>query len=582
MSQRSLLTLILVGLPVWGQAQVAKTDVHVPMRDGVRLSANIFLPEEKGRFPAILIRTPYGKGSLLAATYKIFLDNGYAVVVEDVRGRGSSEGTYRSIEQESSDGEDTLEWIAAQPWSDGRTGMVGGSYLGITQWRAAITGNPHLVAISPAVSGCDEYEDRYYSRGGAFRLGHRLMWLADNLRAPGFKGPPFAEYVKHLPLRTADLAAAGRRIDFFQAALDHPAYDSYWKALSTREQLHRVHAAVLVFGGWYDPFVANDLEAFRRLRALGRPVRIIVGPWTHDFSSRSGIVDFGPAAAVDVRRLQLEWFDRWIKGKRQPDEQPAARVFMMGANHWRELDAWPPPEVRKKVFYLASGGKLSESPPRESKPDRFVYDPANPAPTVGGQLCCNPMIWPWGPADQRAVEARRDVLVYSTEPLAREISVLGPVEAELFVSTSAPDTDFTAKLVDVYPDGRAVNLTDGILRLRYRDSLERPAGAKPGTVYEIRIEVGPTGNVFRRGHRIRLEISSSNFPRFDRNPNTGRAVAGETRLQKARQAVYHDPRRGSRLVLPVIEEGRSSAGSDANRLKSKAVNNSILTSRPKG
>jgi len=553
MSRKRLLTLILLAFPFWGWAQVARYDVRILMRDGVHLAANIFLPAEKGRFPVILVRTPYGKGSSLAATYRIFVENGYAVVVQDVRGRGSSEGVYHSVEQESADGEDKLEWIAAQPWSNGRIGMVGGSYLGITQWRAAITGNPHLLAISPAVSGCDEYEDRYYSRGGAFRLGHRLMWLADNLRAPGFKAPPFTEYVKHLPLRTADLAAAGRRIDFFQAALDHPAYDSYWKTQSTRQQLHRVRAAVLSFGGWYDPFVANDLEAFRRLRDLGRPVKIIVGPWTHDLSPRSGIIDFGPEAAVDVRRLQLKWFEQWLKGNRLAQQLPTARVFMMGANRWQELDTWPVPEWQKQVFYLASGGRLSKDPPGRSKPDSFVYDPANPAPTVGGQLCCNPMVWQWGPADQRVVEARKDVLVYSTEPLDREISVLGPVEVELYVSTSAPDTDFTAKLVDVYPDGRAINLTDGILRLRYRNSVEHPIEARPGTVYKIQIEAGPTANMFRRGHRIRLEISSSNFPRFDRNPNTGRAVADEKRLRKARQTVYHDSNHRSQLVLPVAE-----------------------------
>jgi putative CocE/NonD family hydrolase len=550
--QLKLIVCFALASAACAQGLKQELQVRIPMRDGVRLSANVFRPEGEGRVPAILVRTPYGKGNGLSGTYRLFLDNGYAVVVQDVRGRGGSGGIFRPLEQEGSDGHDTLDWIASQRWSDGRVAMVGGSYLGIVQWKAAISGNPHLKAISPAVSGCDDYEDRFYSRGGALKLGHRLMWLADNLRAPGFTPPDFQTYVYHLPLRTADRAAAGHTIEMFQEALDHPSYDSFWRSISTREQLEKVRVPVLAFAGWYDPFVQNDLEAFARLRSLGREARIVVGPWAHNTSSRFPGFDFGPDAELPIRRLQLEWFDHWLKPREGARRFPPARVFLMGVNRWRDEPEWPPERTREVSWYLAGGGRLTETGPVGGKPDRFVYDPRKPVPTLGGALCCNAKIFPWGPMDQRPVERRDDVLVFSSAVLGRNVPVLGTVKVILYVSTSARDTDFTAKLVDVYPDGRAVNLTDGILRLRYRESLERPKPARPGEVYQITIDAGVTGNVFRAGHRIRLEISSSDFPHYDRNPNTGKPVADETRLRPATQTIYHDPKRPSRLILPVV------------------------------
>ena len=530
-----------LALAAWPQGLEQQLQVRVPMRDGVRLSTNVFHPSGAGRAPAILVRTPYGKGRALSSTYRVFLNNGYVVVIQDVRGRGDSEGVFRPLDQEVPDGHDTLDWIGSQRWSNGRVAMVGGSYLGIVQWKAAISGNPYLKAISPAVSGCDDYEDRFYSKGGAMKLGHRLMWLAENLRAPGFSPPDFQKYVLHLPLRTADRAAAGHAIDMFQEALDHPSYDFFWRSISTREQLEKVRVPVLAFGGWYDPFVENDLEAFLRLRSLGREAHIVIGPWAHNTSSRFPGFDFGPDADLPIRRLQLEWFDRWLQPRETPGNVPPARVFLMGVNRWRDEQEWPPERTRSVPWYLAGGGRLSEAGPTGSKADRFVYDPRKPVPTMGGALCCDPKIFPWGPMDQRPVEKRADVLLFTSALLGRNVPVLGPVKITLFVSTTAPDTDFTAKLVDMYPDGRAVNLTDGILRLRYRESLQRPRAARPGEVYQITIDAGVTGNVFRAGHRIRLEISSSNFPHYDRNPNTGKPVADETKPRPATQTVYHDP-----------------------------------------
>jgi uncharacterized protein len=541
-------------------------DVMVPVRDGVRLSTNIFRPANPTPLPTVLIRTPYGKGRDLLPGYRIFIDRGYAVVIQDVRGRYGSEGAFDPLDGEGPDGSDTIDWIARQPWSNGRVAMVGGSYLGIAQWQVALLNNHCLKAIAPVVSGWDDYTDRFYSTGGAMKLAHRLEWMAENLGAAGFARPPLNRMVEHLPLRTSDVASAGRRLGFFQLVLDHPARDSFWHHRSVAENIAHVRVPVFSVGGWFDNFVESDLDAFAaRLRA-GHPQRTLIGPWGHDMSIPITTVSFGGEARANVRRYQLDWFERWVKDK-PPDAAPAPvghplRIFVMGANRWRDEDEWPPERTRMTRFYLTSNGHanslagdgaLSPRARVASPPDAYTYDPRRPVPTAGGPVCCNPKLFPWGPMDQRAIERRGDVLVYSTPPLREDTEVTGPIRAVLSIATDARDTDFTAKLVDVYPDGRAINLTDGILRLRYRDSIEHEAPpAQPGAVYSITVDCGVTSNVFLKGHRIRVEISSSNFPRFDRNPNTGRPVADETELRIARQKIFHDARRSSYLLLPLI------------------------------
>jgi len=532
------------------------------MRDGVQLAANIFLPSDSARFPVILVRTPYNKGDDLLPNYRFFVDHGYGMVVQDVRGRYESEGTFDSFTQEPGDGDDTLNWIARQPWSDGKIGMLGGSYVGIVQWKAAWLNNPHLKAIAPVVSGYDDYLDRFYSTGGAFQLGHRLLWMSENLQARGFVPPDFASFVRALPLRNADFAATGQRHETFQKALDHPGYDGFWRSASTRTRLDQIHVPVLSVGGWYDSFVESDLAAFGALRRNSGVHRIVIGPWPHNMSIKFADVDFGRDAGAPIRRMQLEWFDQWLKSKDTPlMSRPPVRVFVMGANRWRDEHEWPLARARMTSFYFAGKGNantlngdgaLTSKPQHKATPDRYEFDPRNPVPTAGGAVCCNPKIFPWGPMDQRAVERRHDVLVFSTPPLTADLEVTGPVSVVLYASTSAPDTDFTAKLVDVFPTGEARNLTDGILRMRYRGSLEKSELAHPGEVYKLTIDAGVTSNVFLKGHRVRLEISSSNFPRFDRNPNTGRPIADETVLRKASQTIYHDREHPSHIVLPVI------------------------------
>jgi putative CocE/NonD family hydrolase len=549
--------------------QIAESlDLAVPMRDGVRLSANVFRPEAPRRYPTILVRTPYGKGAGISPNYAPFVEQGYAVVVQDVRGRYASAGVFEPLAQEPADGDDTLNWIARQPWSDGKIGMLGGSYLGIVQWKVAALNNPHLKAIFPSVSGCDDYRDRFYSPGGAMKLGQRLLWMSENLRAPRFH-PDFSKFVLHLPLRTADLAATGQTSAMFQEAVAHPAFDSFWRSISVRDQLDKIRVPVFSVGGWFDNFVESDLDAYARLQKNSGLNRILIGPWPHNKAAKFDGVDFGPDADTPLRPIQMQWFDQFLKGKDTPLlSQAPVRVFVMGANRWRDAREWPLP-AHPQRFYLESRGHANtlagdgslrlRAPADPAAPsrtaDRFVFDPQDPVPTAGGAACCNPKVFPWGPRDQRAVERRRDVLVYTTAPLRRDMEVIGPVSVVLYAATSAPDTDFTAKLVDVFPDGRAQNLTDGILRLRYRNSLEKPELARPGETCKLTIDAGVTGNVFQKGHRIRMEISSSNFPRFDRNPNAGGPVADATELRKATQTVYHDARRPSYVLLPVLALG---------------------------
>jgi len=537
------------------------------MRDGVRLSANVFLPADSAPRSTILVRTPYGKGDGLIPNYQAFVDHGYAVIIQDVRGRYDSGGVFEPLTQEPKDADDTINWIVRQTWSNGKVGMTGGSYLGIAQWKAALSGNAHLKAIFPVVSGDDDYRDRFYSSGGALQLGHRLEWLAENRKIPGYE-PDFNKFIWHLPLRTADTSATGQPDSEWKDAMNHPAFTGFWRAISTREHLDEVHIPVFAVGGWYDSYAESDLDAFAAVHKRSGLNHVLIGPWPHNMSYKFADANFGPTASVPVRRLQLQWFDQWLEGKDTPvASTPPVQVFLMGANRWQDVSDWPPAAARTWKLYLDSGGHanslngdgtLKDRLPRVAAADTYVYDPRDPVPTLGGAVCCNPVVFPWGPLDQRPVEKRRDVLVYSTKPLADEVTVLGPVKVVLYVASDSKDTDFTAKLVDVFPNGNARILSDGILRLRYRESLQKAELAQPGTLYRVTIDAGVTGNVFQKDHRIRIEISSSNFPKFDRNPNTGGLVADETRLLRARQTVFHGRTHPSEVELLVLPKESSS------------------------
>lgn len=546
----------------WGQS-VTHWHVKVPMRDGVELCANVFLPAGAGAYSTLLQRTPYGKADRPTPGIQAFVRAGYAVVVQDVRGRRHSGGRFRQFEQEEADGFDSVAWIARQPWSNQRVGLFGSSYSGIAAWRASLARPPALKALAVAVAGGDEYLDRFYSSGGALRLAHRIRWIAENFTPPGRLVADFRKTNLWLPLRTADIAATGSRVDFWRTALEHPSYDDYWAARSTNARIVHAPLPAHITAGWYDPFLDSDIDMYVRLRRAGKPARIVIGPWGHSQSQPMQNVFFGGEPLPVVRTGEIQWFDAFLKAVAEAPAS-AVRYFLMGANEWRESPSWPPPEAQPVPLYLCSkrsanslhgDGSLEESPPAEPRLEQFVYHPRNAVPTIGGALCCNFNVHAWGPLDQRPVESRRDVLVFTSAARKRPLAIAGVVRAILFASTDAPDTDFTAKLVDVAPDGNARILADGLLRLRYRNGLQRETRYVPGSIERIEITLGSTAHSFLPGHAIRLDVSSSNFPRFDRNLNTGRPQAAETELRPARQAVHLSRERPSSLVLPVLRGG---------------------------
>ncbi|MGE5595205.1 MAG: CocE/NonD family hydrolase [Hyphomicrobiales bacterium] len=567
-------------------------NVAIPMRDGTVLRADIFRPEPEGRYPVLLTRTPYNK-SMAPLAYGWLqpirpASEGYVVVVQDVRGRFESEGTFRPFFQELDDGFDTVEWAARQPWSNGRVGMYGISYLGATQWLAAAAQAPNLQCIFPSLTGSDFYDGWTY-QGGAFELGFNLTWtavllaLADVPRANlepaqlqelmgGLAGVVFNHWpaIRHLPIRELPAFAHEVVAPYYREWLDHPTRDDYWGPITIEAAHPRIAVPAYNLGGWFDLFIRGTLRNFSGMKREGATdlarhgQKLIVGPWFHgaQLTAAAGQTVFGQSAQVLLEDLHLHWFNRWLRDDDNGiDREPAARVFTMGTNQWSDYSDWPPPEAQITPYFLHSNGAaatargdgvLALEPPAAERPDHFVYDPLNPCPTVGGPLFPYPLDVPRGQFDQRPVEERPDVLCYTTPPLDRDVEVTGPVEVHLWAASTAKDTDFTAKLVDVAPDGTALNLCDGIMRARYHAGYDRVELLTPGQPVELRIDLAGTSNVFRRGHRIRLEISSSNFPRFDRNTNTGNTIATDRDSCVAMNTVFHDRARPSAVYLPVV------------------------------
>lgn len=589
---------------------VIEKNVEARMRDGVVLRADIYRPTAAGRRPALLQRTPYSKNPGTSdSQFHRLARAGFVVVVQDTRGRYTSDGV-AVPHDEGADGYDTVEWVAGLPYVDGRVGMFGGSYSATVQLLAAPLQPPHLVALFPSASYASRYEMVF--QGGAFYLGDGLSWSlgqAKDVRRRQLE--PQANRDGELGLTPEErkqlnddwywqlpLADVKTPIDLHRYApgyydlLRHPAYGPFWTTFDVREKHPRFQVPAYHLTGWYDSLLNGTLANFSGLRANAgtafarRNQRLIVGPWTHArptaATTRIGDVDFGAEAGFDSEGLIVRWFRHWLPqapgggagaggtgeastpargvaaapGRAASDFDGApVRLFLMGANRWRDEQEWPLARARPTAFHLrsASGarglagdGRLTPEAPASESPDTFAYDPNRPVPT--GRFGAYSRM----PVDRREIQAREDVLVYTSDPLSAPLEVTGPIRATLWVTSSATDTDFTAAVSDVFPDGTARALTDGILRMRYRDSRTTPALMTPGTPYEITIEVGATGNVFLPGHRIRLEISSSNFPRYDRNPNTGAPFATGAATAVARQTVFHDATRPSRLILPVI------------------------------
>ena len=568
---------------------------NVPMttRDGVILRANVWRPLE-GTAPTLLVRHPYDKEGALTAggptssvpSVLSFVNAGYAVVLQDVRGAFQSDGVFEPKVNEIADGEDVMAWLAEQDWYDGTVGAYGASYLGMTQWALALGDNPGLKAIAPTETSANWYSGLWYSQGGALCLSlvtfwNALMYAAEEQRSlqRGETSDPSqlmrlgGALMDPLSLNEAtpiaDLPVLGKG-RWFDDWLAHPDFDEYWKAQDWSARIGEVTVPVLEIGGWYDLKVHEQVADFVRIRSHGgseearERSRLVIGPWDHtNFTGSFPDRFFGVLAAQDLGPVNLQFFDQHLKGVTPETPAPRVRIFVMGIDQWRDEADWPLPDTRYTDFHVSSDGSantrdgdgvLALDAPTTEGIDEFRYDPRDPVPTAGGALL-PPLPGLIGPVDQRVVDGRQDVLCYSGPVLSEPVEVTGFVELKVFVSSTAVDTDITAKLVDVFPDGKAINLCDGILRLRYRNDLSKPELMTPGEVYEVTVPMSVTSNVFLPGHRIRLDISSSNFPHYDRNSNTGSVIATEALedMVVADNAIHHGGTRPSRLVLPIID-----------------------------
>lgn len=622
---RTLLLLILAGVTMAQTAGVFEVlharDVKIAMRDGVTLAGDIYFPARNGilapgRHPVILERTPYGTGRV-AQWAGEYVKHGYVVMVQNVRGRYSSGGIWRGNLDDPNDGFDTAAWIARQPWSNGLIGTVGFSYSAATQHAMALANPPALAAMIP-VDSMSSYGRFGVRHRGAFELRF-LNWVMAFGNSPSGDASPIApdhfpgatpeiraeqaqlrklipEYVRALPLRqgTSQLRLAPEYEDWLLKAMGHGDYDDYWRNtgasvldhIGTHKDVPAYHVT-----GWYDSWSLIVTTNFQELRkAKQSPQRLLVGPWTHGGQELSfaGDAEFGPDAALDLHAFRRRWFDRWLKGEQNGvDTEPPVRLFVMGAGEpyktrdgrlfvggkWRDEYEWPLSRAISTNYYLHADGTLSPQLPAPAPPTRYLFDPKNPVPTLGGNVSSEGILMLRGAVDQRCaprhwactnqlpLSTRSDVLVFQSEPLPEDMEVTGRLIVSLWASSDSVDTDFTAKLIDVYPpskdfpNGVELNVGDSIVRARYRNSLERPEFLTPGTVYPFTIEMYPTSLVFRKGHRIRLDISSSNFPRFDVNPNTGEPLNANRRWKVAENAIYHDPDHPSHIRLPVIPAG---------------------------
>jgi putative CocE/NonD family hydrolase len=539
-------------------------NLRTPMRDGVELSADAWMPMQEGLYPAILVRTCYGKkdwNTKYPEVAPFFASRGYVFLVQEVRGTGDSDGFFDFLFQEGRDGYDTVEWVAQQDWCNGRVGMMGVSYSGAVQWLAARERPPHLTCIAPTAA-CGLYLNELPAVGGVFYLSWTLPWLM-LVSGGNLDTIDWDSVFRHRPLLDADLAA-GTKTPLYREFLQHPTLDDYWKQIQfTAEDFPKIEIPVLNTTGWFDADQPGALYYWRGMEAAW-PNRsdqfLIVGPWTHfqTFSARSGRVNslqFTPDTMGDSKETHLAFFDRYLKDTPGAFNQPRARIYLTGANQWRESTQYPPAELHAVPYYLHSGGNantmsgdgfLNLEKPINEQSDRFTFSPTNPVPLASNSLAF----------DCRLVEIRRDVLVYTSSPLALPLQVLGRVRVELWAASDARDTDFTARLVDVSPDGQPINLGceefGGAIRARFRSGLEKETLLEPGSVEKYTIDLFDIGHVFLPGHQLRLEISSSAFPILHPNPNTGNPIATDSETQVAQQTVFHGWEHPSALILPLL------------------------------
>ncbi len=545
-------------------------DQRVPMRDGITLSADIYRPIDSThtsrKYPVILTRTPYMKlNERVLVSAKYFAERGYVFVAMDVRGRGDSDGTFVPYFNEGYDGYDSIEWCASQAWSDGNVGTIGSSYPGCIQWLAALQNPPHLKAMVVRVTPSDPFVEIPTGLPSPMTL----CWLhfVSGRMNQLMEAVDWERIYEHLPLISMD-ERAGRRNSNWRANIEHPQLDDYWEPLCYQNKFDQIDVPVLHISGWYDdeqvgtPLNYSGMTTYGATPAARASQRLLMGPWGHvvNKESKLGEVDFGPQSLIDMLAEELRWFNRWLKGYTNlhvtPEEFPV-RIFVMGANEWRNEREWPLARTLWTPCYLHSSGSansrfgdgsLSISKPEAEPTDNYQYNPAYPVPFITDPTSSQI----GGPDDYSAIERRDDVLVYVTEPLRKEVEVTGPVRVDLYASSSAPDTDFMAKLVDIWPSGFVQRLCDGMVRARFSDGMDRPSLIEPGKIYKFSIDCWNTCQVFKTGHRIGLEISSSAFPKFDRNLNTGAPLGVTTEMAVAEQRIYHDVEHPSAVVLPII------------------------------
>jgi putative CocE/NonD family hydrolase len=541
-------------------------DQRVSMRDGIELSADIYRPNASGPFPVILTRTPYNKsterGNHLGVG-RYFAAHGYVYVAMDVRGRGDSDGVFVPYRNEGADGFDSIEWCAKQKWSSGKVGTIGSSYLGYDQWIAALQQPPHLATMIVLVTPPDPFvesptglQSPTYLSWYHLLLGHTLH----NAAAVDWN----ALYL-HLPLSTMD-EAGGFSAPYWQDILNHPGVNSWWEPLIYQNKFNRVNLPILHVSGWYDDEQAGAVMNYTGMTERGatpearKNQKLLMGPWPHAVNStrRLGAVDFGPSAQIDLDGYELRWFERWLKGVENGlvAEAPV-RIFVMGRNEWQDRPGWPIPGTHFVNFFLSSNGRANSLfgdgrvGPQSASPspaDHFRYDPLDPVPFIMESTYAQL----GGPDDYRPVERRDDVLVYTSEAIDVPEVICGPIKAHLSAASSATDTDFMMKLIDVWPNGFAQRLTDGMVRARYREGGDRPSLIEPGQIYGFDVDLWNTCQEFGRGHRVRVEVSSSAFPKYDRNQNTGEALGKTSNTKIATQTIYHDLEYPSYVILPMV------------------------------
>ena len=551
----------------------AQMNVMVPMRDGVRLATDLYLPPGPGPFPVVLTRLPYGTDVFMFKELgKFMAREGYVFAAQDTRGTFSSEGAYFPLIFDYDDGHDTIAWVLKQPWCNGKVGMWGGSYFAFTQWESA-PDNPALAAITPLYGSGNMHKVIY--RGGATEFVSWTGWNAQMAQQQAERAgrhtdikADFSQGYYNEPLRDAqpvDMEAAKKDPVLLQKGVDpwmhHPGDIINASCLNYEPWYSHTSAPAYMVGGWYDLFLSAQLEDFVRLRAEGqgnaRQSRLIIGPWIHGMPSSK----FEDSRFTGPRLFGqgfIGWFNTWLKGEK-PEAAAPLKIFVLGENKWRDEWEWPLKRTVFTDYYLHSGGRanssagdgsLSTEKPAGEPGDRFDYDPRNPVPTAGGSFLGQKTVKA-GAKEQREIEKRKDVLLYATPSLTQPVEVTGPIQLTLFAASSAKDTDWTAKLVDIFPNGHVQNLQDGIVRARYRDGYAKPSLLEPGKVYAYTVDLWATANVFLPGHRIGLEISSSNFPQFDRNTNAG-GEGGPGNVVTAQQTIFHRADYPSHLTLPVI------------------------------